>query len=77
MIFRDGMRLALVGIVPGVLAGYAAARGMSTLLFGVPPGDYVTFVTAVAVTLVMAFAGSLLPTLKAVRVTPLSVLRTQ
>ena len=27
MIFADGMRLALFGIVPGVLGAYAAARG--------------------------------------------------
>ena len=29
MIFADGMRLALLGIVPGVLGAYAAARGMT------------------------------------------------
>ena len=31
MILADGMRLALVGIVPGVLGAYAAARAMSAL----------------------------------------------
>ena len=77
MIFADGMRLALFGIVPGVLGAYAAARGMSALLFGVAPGDPATFATAVGVALLMAFAGSLLPTLSAVRVTPMSVLRTE
>ena len=38
MIFADRMRLALIGIVPGILGAYAAARGMSALLFGVAPG---------------------------------------
>ena len=77
MILADGMRLALFGIVPGVLGAYAAARGMSALLFGVAPGDPATFATAVAVTVVMAFAGTLVPALRAVRVTPMSVLRAE
>src|SRR5215203_162680 len=75
MIFADGMRLALFGIVPGVLVAYAAARGMSTLLFGVSPRDPATFVAAVGVALLMTLAGSLVPALRAVRVTPMSVLR--
>jgi predicted permease len=75
MIIADGMRLALFGIVPGVLGAYAAARGMSALLFGVAPGDPATFATAVGVALVTAFAGTLVPAWRAVRLTPMSVLR--
>lgn len=77
MIFTDGMRLALFGIVPGVLAAYAAGRGMSALLFGIAPGDPATFATAVGVILLITFAGSLLPALRAVRVSPMSVLRAE
>jgi ABC-type antimicrobial peptide transport system permease subunit len=75
MIFADGMRLALFGIVPGVLGAYAAARGMSALLFGVALSDPATFATGVGTALLMTFAGSLVPALRAVRVTPMSVLR--
>jgi len=75
MIFADGMRLAVFGIVPGVVAAYAAARGMSALLFGVAPSDPATFAAGVAAALLMTFAGSLVPALRAVRVTPMSVLR--
>jgi ABC-type antimicrobial peptide transport system permease subunit len=77
MIVADGMRLALFGIVPGVLGAYAAARGMSALLFGVAPGDPATFATAVGVALVMTFAGALVPAIRAVRVSPMSVLRAE
>jgi len=77
MILADGMRMAVIGIVPGVLGAYAAARGMSALLFGVAPGDPVTFAAAVGLALVMAFAGSLIPALRAVRVSPMSVLRAE
>ncbi len=77
MIFADGMRLAVLGILPGVFVAYAAARGMSALLFGVAPGDPPTFVAGVGIALLMAFAGSLLPALRAVRVSPASVLRAE
>jgi hypothetical protein len=75
MILADGMRLALIGLAPGVLCAYAAARGMNALLFGVAPGDPVTFAFGTGFALLMAFAGSLLPALRAVRVSPMSVLR--
>jgi putative ABC transport system permease protein len=77
MILADGMRLALFGIVPGVLGAYAAARGMSALLFGVPPSDPATFATAVGVALLTVLAGTLVPAWRAVRLTPMSVLRTE
>jgi predicted permease len=77
MILADGMRMAVAGIVPGVLGAYAAARAMSALLFGVAPGDPATFATAVGLALLMTFAGSLLPALRAVRVSPMSVLRAE
>ena len=77
MIFADGMRLALFGVVPGVLGAYAAARGMSALLFGVAPSDPVTFAAGVGVALLMTLAGSLVPTIRAVRVSPMSVLRSE
>jgi predicted permease len=75
MIFSDGIRLAALGLVLGVPAGYAAARGMSTLLFGLQPGDPATFVTAIAAAVVMTIAGSLFPALLALRVSPMSALR--
>jgi putative ABC transport system permease protein len=77
MIFANGMRLALLGLVPGVLAGYGAARGMRALLFGIAPGDPATFAGAIGVALVMTIAGSLVPALRAVRVSPMSALRTE
>jgi predicted permease len=75
MILADGMRLTLIGIVPGVLGAYAAARGTSALLFGVAPSDPATFAIVIAVTLLMTFAGSVVPALRAVRVSPMSVLK--
>ncbi|HET7696893.1 MAG TPA: ABC transporter permease [Vicinamibacterales bacterium] len=75
MIFAGGMRLAVFGIVPGVAGAYAAGRWMSALLFGIAPGDPATFAAGVGAVLLIALAGSLVPALRAVRVTPASVLR--
>ena len=77
MILADGIRLAIFGIVPGMLGAYLAGRAMSALLFGVSPGDPATFATATGVTLLMALAGTLVPALRAVRITPMSVLRAE
>jgi predicted permease len=77
MIVADGMRLALVGAVPGVFGAYAAGRGMSALLFGIAPGDPLTFATATGVAAFMTFAGAVVPALRAMRVTPMSVLKAE
>lgn len=77
MILTDGMRLAVVGIVPGVASAYAAGRGMSALLFGVEPTDPATILAAVALVLFMTLAGSLLPAVRAVRVSPMLALRAE
>ena len=69
--------LALIGIVPDVAGAYAAARGMSALLFGVAPGDSATFAAAVGLSLLTTFAGSLVPAFPALRVTPMSILRAE
>jgi len=77
MILLDGMRLAAAGIVLGVPCGYAAARGMSALLFGLEPGDPVTIAAALGLALLMTLAGSLLPALRAVRVSPMLAMRAE
>jgi putative ABC transport system permease protein len=75
MVLADGMRLAAAGIVVGVALAYVAARGMSTLLFGVEPGDPSTFATAIAVVSVVTIVGATIPALRAVRVSPSVMLR--
>ena len=75
MIMSQGMKLALVGIVPGVLTAYAAARGMRALLFGIEPADPATILGTVALVVVVTLAGTLLPALRAVRLNPVLVLK--
>jgi ABC-type antimicrobial peptide transport system permease subunit len=77
MVLREGLALALLGIVPGILAAWAAARLMNALLFGVAPGDPATIATAAGLALLMTLAGSLFPALRALRVSPLTVMRSE
>jgi ABC-type antimicrobial peptide transport system permease subunit len=77
MIVREGVTLAALGIVPGIAAAYAAARGMRALLADVPPGDPATMGVAVGAALVMTLVGALLPALRAVRVSPMEVMRVE
>jgi len=77
MIVSKAMKLTLVGLVPGVLAAYAAALGMRALLFGVAPADPATILGTVVLVCLMTLAGSLVPVLRAVRVNPMLVLRSE
>jgi ABC-type antimicrobial peptide transport system permease subunit len=75
MIVGEAARLAVIGGIPGVLMAYAAARGMSALLFGIPPGDPLTLTSGTVVVMVVTLAGALAPAVRAVRVSPLLAMR--
>ncbi len=77
MVLRQGMLLSVAGVLPGVALAYAAGRAMESLLAGVKPADTITFAAAVGLCLVMSLVGSLLPALRAVRVDPLTVIRSE
>lgn len=75
MIVSEGIRMALIGVVPGVLIAYAAARAMAALLFGVRPDDPLTIGVAAVACFVTAVAACVRPALRAARIDPISALR--
>jgi ABC-type antimicrobial peptide transport system permease subunit len=77
MVLRQGILLATAGLLPGLALAYAAGRALQTLLVGVSPTDFVTFASAVGLTLLMTLAGTLLPTLRAVRIDPIKAIRAE
>jgi putative ABC transport system permease protein len=77
MVMRRSVLLAVVGVVPGIALAYAAGRAMEALLAGITPGDFVTFGTAVGLSVAMTVAGSLVPTLRALRVDPMTAIRAE
>ncbi len=77
MILRESFVLAAAGVACGVAGGYAAGRAMEALLAGVTPADTTIFCAAVTLSLGMTMLGSLIPSLRAVRVDPASVIRNE
>ena len=75
MVMRRSVLLAVAGVVPGIALAYAAGRSMQALLAGVAPADAVTLATAVGLSVLMTVLGSLAPTLRALRVDPITALR--
>ena len=69
--------LVAAGVVPGVALAYAAGRWMEALLAGVKPADVTTLAAAVGLSVAMAIAGSVMPALRALRVDPLTAIRTE
>ena len=77
MILRRSVQLTLAGVVPGVALAYVAGRSMEALLAGVRPADAPTMVTAVGLSALMTIVGSVMPTLRALRVDPITALRAE
>jgi predicted permease len=75
MVMRQGCALVAAGVIPGLALAYAAARAIDSVLIGVTPGDIRTFAAAVSLTALMAVAGTLAPTLRAMRIDPLRAIR--
>lgn len=75
MVLRDGIRVGAIGLAIGVPAALAATSLLRSLLFGVGPWDGPAFaIGAAALCLAVALA-TLLPALRAARLTPSRALR--
>jgi predicted permease len=75
LVVRQGMGLAGVGIVVGLVGAVALTRVMTSLLFGVSTTDALTFGTVPALLAVVAFAATIIPAWRATRVDPMVALR--
>jgi predicted permease len=75
MVVLQGMRLAAIGVVLGIGAAYAAAKYLSTMLFGVQARDPLVFVGVPLLLALIALAAVWIPARRASRVDPLGALR--
>ena len=75
MVVRQGLAVALPGVVLGISAALGLTRLMSTLLFDVTPNDPLTFITVAAALTATALLASWIPALRASQVDPLQALR--
>jgi len=72
---REGVYLAAAGAAIGLLVALGVTRLLRTMLYGVPPGDPVTFLLAALVLIAVAAVASALPGLRAANMDPVKVLR--
>ena len=77
LVFREGIRLAAVGIVLGLGLALAVTRLLASFLYGVSPFDPVTFIGIPLLLGVVALVASWLPARRAAAVDPMIALRAE
>jgi putative ABC transport system permease protein len=77
MVIGGGMRLTLTGVAIGAIGATLGARALGRLLYDVRPTDPVTFAAVAGVLALVALAAICLPALRATRVDPITVLRSE
>jgi putative ABC transport system permease protein len=75
LVIVQGMTPTLMGIAAGLIAALALGRIVTSMIYGVSSRDLVTFVGVTVLLILVSFAASLIPALRATRVDPLTVLR--
>ncbi|MBD0327421.1 MAG: ABC transporter permease, partial [Pyrinomonadaceae bacterium] len=75
LVVGQGMMLALVGVVFGIMGALAVTRIMSSLLYGVSAIDPVVFVSVPVLVCLIALLACYIPARKAMKVDPLIALR--
>jgi putative ABC transport system permease protein len=77
LVVRQGMSLAGIGVVIGLVVALGATRLMTGLLFGVRATDPVTFVAIPLLLAIVALSACLLPARRATKVDPMTALRSE
>jgi predicted permease len=75
LVAADAMRVVAAGLVLGLIAAVAASRLLESLLFGVEPGDPVTYGSVAVFLFAVATLSCVVPALRAVRIPPTQALR--
>ena len=74
-ILCEGMALALAGLVLGLASSFVVSRLLTRFLYGITPGDPVTYGVATVLVGAVALAACAIPAWRAARVDPMVALR--
>jgi putative ABC transport system permease protein len=75
LVLRQGMRMTFLGMLIGLAGAFGLTRLLSGMLYGVKPGDPLTFALVSAFLIVVALVACWLPARSATRVDPMVALR--
>jgi predicted permease len=75
MVLRQGVELAVMGILAGMAGALALTRVLGALLFGISATDAVTFSAVAAALAVIALLATYIPARRATRIDPIVALR--
>jgi macrolide transport system ATP-binding/permease protein len=75
LVLRQGMLLAGIGMVLGLLAAFGSTRLASTFLYGVNPSDPTVFIAVTSLLAAAAFAACYFPARRALNIDPVMALR--
>ncbi|HWS98377.1 MAG TPA: ABC transporter permease, partial [Candidatus Methylomirabilis sp.] len=75
LVVKQGMRLAIMGLVLGLVVAFAAMRLLSSLLFGVSPHDPLIFGGVALILATAAVLACYIPARRAANMDPLAALR--
>ena len=76
-VLGEALTLASIGLITGLAVAFAATRALQAMLFQVTAIDPITFAAAGGAVLVVAGLAALIPAMRAMRVDPVTALRTE
>ena len=75
MIMLEGNRLAVIGLVSGLVAAYLGGRIVASSVFEMRAADPAILASAGAIAMLLAFAATMIPSIRAARQDPVRALR--